>query len=144
MSMNIFEVRSEDEGIGNLLFVVVKQDFTSDDEILKLLWIEAQEYNESTPIDKIESDYSRKRKNFKLSGVDTKDFKSRLKDIFSLFESYDQILEEFPGGSFSKIKEEMVKVYSGRVILLEDDCATYCAFISNGSSKALFSWCDVA
>lgn len=141
--MNVFEVRSEEEGVGNLLLVITAKDYTSDDEALKSLWVEAQEYGEDTPIEKIESDYLQGCKSFELKNVLAKDFESRLNDIFCLFESYNQPLEEIPEHSFLKIKESAMKCAGCSVMLLEDDFTTYSAFIVDGSSKALFSWCDV-
>jgi len=141
--MKTFEVRTEEEGIGNLLLVITNQDFASEEDALKSLWIEAQEYSKNTPLELIESDYLKESKSFALSHVSEEDFKSRLNGIFNLFDSYNHRLEEVPDRSFVQIKEQVMKSAVSKVLILEDDFTTYSVFVASNSSKALFSWCDV-
>src|SRR5690606_10084636 len=140
MSIKTFEVRSEEEGVGNLLLVVTDQDFASDGETLKSLWIEAQEYDDQIQLDVIESDYLKEHKDFKLKEVSAEDFKSRLDCLFSIIESYDQKLEELPEKSLAYMKEFLAGkgcAANSKILLLDDDFSTYSAFIVSGSSKAL-------
>ena len=143
MDMKTFEVRSEEEHVGNLLFVVAFQEFESNDEALKCLWVEAQEYRESALVEFIEMEYLNDRSKFQFKTIDENKFEERLVNIFRLFDSYGHPLEESCANSFSIIREVVMGSGGRKIILLEDDFSTYSALIINESSRALFLWNDV-
>ncbi|MCK4842661.1 MAG: hypothetical protein KAT04_12395 [Methylococcales bacterium] len=140
-----YEVRSEDEGIGNMLLVITDDSYASDEQALKSLWVEAQEFNEQTLLEVIDGGYEKESKGFELKKLSDKVLEGRLKELFNIMGSYHGQLEESPEKSLMRMKEYFSKntVLDNKVLLLENDFSTYSVFIANDYSKALFSWCDV-
>ena len=142
-----YEVRSEEELVGNLLLVVTTEIFSSDESALKYLWIAAQEYSNLTSSEVIEKDYSKKCKNFSFKKSNIGAFRDKLNDILFKVKSYGQTLEESPAGALIYIKELLLKKIDtdadSNLLLLEDDFSTYSVFISSKSCSVIFSWNDV-
>ncbi|MCV2885504.1 hypothetical protein OE749_12440 [Aestuariibacter sp. AA17] len=57
MSISVYEYRSEEEHVGNLMLISSEKNMVEIKEILKALWIEAENYSSGTPNSKKEKDF---------------------------------------------------------------------------------------
>jgi hypothetical protein len=140
MKFSTYEVRTEEEFIGNILLIVCDYSSYTNNEALKALWVEAQEFSDCTTEEEKNRCFENAKEIFICQKESFDAFLSKSKEIFSKFCSSEEI-----GDDMMHIQEIIAhtKNHLDSIFVLSDDFSSYVVFIKQKDRYMLFSWMDV-
>lgn len=137
MSARVYEYRSEEEYIGNLLLVSSKKVEIEKKSLLKVLWIEAEEYASDTPVYRVDKDFEDFYKSVELRKLSRDECNSKISAVIQKFSEFKFKAEE-------NLDEELfTNIIFEDSYLVEEDFSCLQLFLIGRHECHLFSWMDV-
>ncbi|OZG69943.1 hypothetical protein BTA51_28600 [Hahella sp. CCB-MM4] len=144
MKVKEYEIRSEEEKIGNILLIESSKSYNSKDDAFEDLWIIAQEYSSSTDRSKMEADYKKEMVRFIMEQVDADSVTDRISEIIERFKNDNVAIKCMPEDAVHEIKGFLKKGFKQReIFVLEDDFDEYTIVSWEKYSSFMFSWNDI-
>lgn len=146
MSFEVYEARSEEEHVGNILLVISDEEYRSDNDALMALWIEAQEYSAQTDEREKTRDFKRAKEGFLYREISVDEFTLKARNNFSKLEQYPgEVIYSMPEEGLEFIRQKIFRCLdqTENIYVLEEDFSSYFIFFTGNYFNMLFSWDDV-
>ncbi len=143
MIIQDYEVRTDDEGVGNLLLVTGNAKNMDSLCVLKELFCVCNQYSESISSQTIDSDFSEFCNNCLFKQVDSNFLREKMSKNINKIMDYRYGFVEVPRGSMEEIQRILFDVDFNEIYLLENDYDSLCFQLIGCNSQMLLCWTDV-
>jgi hypothetical protein len=139
-----YEIRSDEENIGNVLWVVEDRVNGNDEDYLKKLWIEAEEYADCADQEYVSKQYLKDKKAFKDSEVSLDNFLGRAETLIQKIVKSEDAICLMSGDEFEVKKLKLPDLQGDAIArVLLDDFSSLMVFVEDRKTAMLFCWNDV-